>query len=461
MVVQVASSTRDAGIMFTAGLFRDTSLSKKRIEKSRKRTAREAHVAKVTRAARKLFTSGSYPQALWGHQCVGVPPSQVRALRRLAASTTGVSVRSQRCLTSCIAVCFGPFSDPWQLIIKEQIMMWIKIMPIYFNVSHPELALAWSKAKQALCVGPTPLAHQPVAGIKVRWNNVTGPLSNMIATLLSIGWNPLTFSEWISPNGDVWSIPTQADFQFCPYVVVRAAQASAATVLWASAAAHFNGKGLHAGVAYEFSMHVLKSYRKQLIYDRAAALKTIMSGACWAPMRKFQAGLIDYDATVCPLCHEMGVDDYHQFWGCQALDACEWPEVSSTNYLAPLASEGVGDLPCLWLRGLLPADMCLSSPIPQPIAVDNIHVFDPYGITPDPDVWPPGLYGTDASGGKFGSYPQLRRCGCGVARLRSLDPPSPWSGGLLSHSLDKRSRCRGRSCMLCSWLFARCLKAWL
>ena len=38
-------------------------------------------------------------------------------------------------------------------------------------------------------------------------------------------------------------------------------------------------------------------------------------------------------------------------------------------------------------------------------------------------LWPPGLYGTDASGGKWGSYPELRRCGCGVSKLASMDPP--------------------------------------
>ena len=121
MVVQVADSTRDVSVMFTAGKYRDTSLGKKRLSKAVKRTSRVAKVATVCRAARKLFTSGSYPQATWGHQCVGVALSQIRSLRRLAASATGVSVRSNRCLTSCIFVCYGQRSDPWQRVLKEQI----------------------------------------------------------------------------------------------------------------------------------------------------------------------------------------------------------------------------------------------------------------------------------------------------------------------------------------------------
>ena len=60
--VQCVKSTRDVGIMFTAGVSRDVSLAKKRETKASLRTARISRVARVTRSARKLFTSGAYPQ---------------------------------------------------------------------------------------------------------------------------------------------------------------------------------------------------------------------------------------------------------------------------------------------------------------------------------------------------------------------------------------------------------------
>ena len=80
-------------------------------------------------------------------------------------------------------------------------------------------------------------------------------------------------------------------------------------------------------------------------------------------------------------------------------------------------------LPCLWLRGLLPADMCLPFPIPKPQLEDIFYFFDPFQLAPDPHVWPSGLYGTDASGGKYGSFPELRRCGCSAVMLDSMDSP--------------------------------------
>jgi hypothetical protein len=54
-------------------------------------------------------------------------------------------------------------------------------------------------------------------------------------------------------------------------------------LLWESASTHFQGAGLHEGIAYEYTMAVLVKYRKENIYDRAAALETVLTGACWSP----------------------------------------------------------------------------------------------------------------------------------------------------------------------------------
>ena len=110
--VQVCSSTRDVGVMFTAAKYRDTSLAESRFDRARIRNNRIIRIANVTRSARKLFVSGAYPQASWGHQVVGLAPSKVLAFRRMVAASTGVNPKAQRCLTSCISVCFGKRGDP-------------------------------------------------------------------------------------------------------------------------------------------------------------------------------------------------------------------------------------------------------------------------------------------------------------------------------------------------------------
>ena len=101
-------------------------------------------------------------------------------------------------------------------------------------------------------------------------------------------------------------------------------------------------------------MGYLHQLRRDAVHDKAAALETIMVGACWAPDRKYKANLIPLAQNVCKLCGAQGADDYHQFWACPKLDESTWPEVLGTQRLVPKASADAMDMPCLWLRGLLP-----------------------------------------------------------------------------------------------------------
>jgi len=68
------------------------------------------------------------------------------------------------------------------------------------------------------------------------------------------------------------------------------------------------------------------------------------------------------------------------------------------------------DMPCLWLRGILPQSL---------MAIDEAHLPTNHIVakyTNEPDgQWQSGTYYGDASGGEFTEYPELRRCGCGVA----------------------------------------------
>lgn len=425
IVVQVSHSTRDVGVMFTAGTHRDTSNSLKRLDKAKKRTARIIRIASVTRAARKLYTSGAYPQGTWGHQCLGTSGTQMLVLRRMAAASTGVSSRAQRCLTSCIFVCYGRRGDPWQRILKENISMWLQLMPCFYQKSHMDLALAWSRAKQQVVRGPTPVTVQEYDNLVINWKMVTGPMSSMVASLYAIGWNPATFSAWFQPDGTSWSIPIQKGFQFCSAPLIHAAQDQVSALLWKSSSSHINGRGLHDGIAYGYTMNLLNKFRKEQIYDKAAALETIMCAACWPPQRKYDHGMITSGENVCHHCQVSGCDDFHQFWECPSLESSVWPEISNTQHLIPAARAGVADYPCLWVRGLLPAGLCRDNepPIPPPPSVEKVFIYDPRNETPDHLQWPQGLYGTDASGGAWGSFNELRRCGVGVSRVATLDPP--------------------------------------
>jgi hypothetical protein len=68
-----------------------------------------------------------------------------------------------------------------------------------------------------------------------------------------------------------------------------------------------------------------------------------------------------------------------------------------------------------------PPACAVRPPFPPPTDLLDLHLFDPHGLSPNPLVWPPGLYGTDGAGGEFSSIPELRRVGCGIARMSELD----------------------------------------
>ena len=110
-------------------------------------------------------------------------------------------------------------------------MMWTQLMPVQYQIGHAQLALAWSKAKQEVLLNYVSPLEFPPDDVKILWKKVTGPLSNMVASLYMFGWNPVSFSEWHAPDGSVWSVPTQKNFHYSPAHLARALQDSIAQKL--------------------------------------------------------------------------------------------------------------------------------------------------------------------------------------------------------------------------------------
>ena len=67
IAVEVSASHRDLGVIFSAGGKRNKSLIRDRTRKALIRNAKVCRVSKFSRSARKLFNTGTFPQATWGH----------------------------------------------------------------------------------------------------------------------------------------------------------------------------------------------------------------------------------------------------------------------------------------------------------------------------------------------------------------------------------------------------------
>ena len=69
-------------------------------------------------------------------------------------------------------------------------------------------------------------------------------------------------------------------------------------------------------------------------------------------------------------------------------------------------------LPCFWLRGLMPSHLCALDAEHKPPTELSVRYYGP-----EYPSWGSGTYYGDGSGGEFTSHPSIRRCGVGIAKI--------------------------------------------
>ena len=244
-------------------------------------------------------------------------------------------------------------------------------------------------------------------------SQVKGLLTNMVSCLVRFGWKPRQATLWEAPNGDTWSFPPSG-FPFNH--IVHAIQDSIAKILWQKASNHYNGKGLWGGLAWAPTTALIRELRRSNS-AKAAALETILAACCWASHRVKVT--LQADVEKCPFCGCEDPDDLHTYWTCPQHLESEDPAISATNKYISDAVTQYQEFPCLWFRGLLPTK-CVT-PRVTPLLEHPIICI---GLQKPTHTWPPGQYGTDASGGSHSSIPSLRRVGIGIC---SLSPQAPFS----------------------------------
>ena len=355
------------------------------------------HLSTIVRASRRLYKSGVYPQSHWGHQAVGLDPKWIKQSRKTAAACTGIHQKG-RCASTAILISYGRRSDPWQIAIKELFVEWFHIISVYYDASTDlKLHIAWGQAKSRIIKDDT-----------VIWDNIIGIATNVIATLQSLGWQPLSFNAWIDPQLNSW---TFVKGKFHAAHVIRALQDTVHLRIWQQASKHLYGTGLEFGVSWAHTTMLNRQLAKEKEYAKLAALETIQCAGCWDPAR-IQQQCKNADSVYCD-CGLVDPTLFHQYWTCPKLLLDEaHPDILATNkYIATATLEHLA-LPCLWLRGMLP--------IIRNASIDNFVSAAPVtylGQHPQGHPWPGGLYGLDAGGGEFSSIPELRRCGIGIAVL--------------------------------------------
>ena len=231
----------------------------------------------------------------------------------------------------------------------------------------------------------------------------------MICLLLDLGWQPTGPWDWTSDEGERFYISDKAwelDLDWGPFK--QSFNASLERALWARASLHFCGGGLQKGTDLTSVKAQLR--RLQQRDDKRhwyGAVRTSVTGAQW-PRKRLQEAGISIDTALCQRCGEAEETKFHRCWGCKANEAI--PACAKTAHLARRAERDVGVLPCLWLRGLVPAAWMEVTPPPE----------DPSpfvsGASPSSAwLWEGRLVGAgDGSGGAHTSDRRLRRAGWAV-----------------------------------------------
>ena len=377
------TATRDLGIHHVIHGARRVPLLKTRMAAATARLHRTRRIAATQYRARRLVPTNAYPKAFWGVEATGVAPSVIARFRTAAAAGTGCVVPG-RCATTALAV--ARIVDPEEEVVSRILKAWLKYL--LRSVAPARLRCAWRRVHRRIIQAGSPV-----------WNKVNGPLAALIATLTWYGWDLRCMDTWSSPD-DIAVRPFAAHADEVTRIVIPGVR----TFLWTHAAQHYLGDGLQHGV-HDVSFHTATALRR---HDPVAAgtLECILVGGLWHPARV--ADHFDM-SPACPRCGAAHADPFHNFWQCPDNAQVDDCAVALSNDLVPLADPLV---PGLWCRGLLPAN--LGTPLTPPPSAMRLRRFGEC-----PALWPSGLYCTDGSGGKFGSYPSLRRCGVGVAHVVS------------------------------------------
>ena len=398
--VDAATSARDLGVDRYVNGRRSIRVAKQRIKKARDRADRIRVIKKMTKKMHKvvvLWKTGTYSAATFGHQANGTTPALIALERREAARASGVQ-GSGLCLDATMPLLFGD-NDPAIYMPVQHSLSWLKLAKSVTNVKKLDRVWAiWVKKLSAL----------PEAK---RWAHIVGPASSMIALLLNWGWVPTGPTDWTSNAGVRYNMDPRiiVTSRSCASFVHDLQHFLKQRIL-ATAAKRKCAEGLAKKPVLAYWSRLRTKWESSGQHALATCALKVVAGGAWNMERKHRCGLAP--SPICDLCADNVVqDEFHVSWQCPAIRAHALLDGWNDIGLEAKAHREAGRDPTLWLRG-----------VPQQF--EDINPGAPPDdwaeITIGTDVqqdWPPGLYYSDASGGPFSAYPEVRRIAYGAMRM--------------------------------------------
>jgi len=174
ILITHVKAAKDLGVVSTAGVRRYSLFLRERLSKARNRSEKIRSLVKVDGNAKRLFTTGAYPQGTYGAVAQGYDPTTITALVRMAHQCVSSDAGGQ-CATTNIVLTLGMRNHPSFKCPVEQVQSWFDVFTAP-NIDMVEVAKAFFVIKQEL------LANQ-----RTMWQRVKGPMGAIIATLVRYG----------------------------------------------------------------------------------------------------------------------------------------------------------------------------------------------------------------------------------------------------------------------------------
>ena len=400
-LVKFDRSAKDLGVDMAAGRRRCVRIQKVRFGKFKKRVQRMRRLTRASARALPLYLQAQ-PQATWGQEVMGLAPSHLQGLRREALRATGLNTTGM-CTTTTLACVYGWRRDPAISTLLSQVVAWVEAWRGDDRLRQ-EVRAAWP-AIVADLDGPRP------------WIRAKGPAAAMVLTMRRYGWEAVAPDHWVDPRGAHWH-PTMEATNMDLFLDELAEDVS--TVLWASAAQHWQGLGLGQGGPDQWVLgKILSKAKTKNTWVHTNMIK-IIGGGCWTKQRCSQL-LLSRPSPMCPRCGAAEESDFHRWWECPANDRLrvQDPEAFSTQ-VALHAYRFASEFPCFVSRGIIPSTLTATSPPPD--ATEGHYCPELKECTRR--VWSTRRdVFTDGSGGDHSADPRLRRCGWGFVVLA---PPLGW-----------------------------------
>ena len=125
--------------------------------------------------------------------------------------------------------------------------------------------------------------YRTIAKAGNQWTGVHGPTAATIATLLDIGWKPITPHQWITPQDTIGDFMREEGVS--QFEVMQVVHQQLEDRLWSNAAQVFGGRGLETGTPFTPASKAHKELLTKGLTAEAKALEHIIVNKSWAGER--------------------------------------------------------------------------------------------------------------------------------------------------------------------------------